>query len=115
MELRLVYEQLQGDYDDVIGRLLTEDRVKKYLFKFMDSPTMSLLLEALEKEDFEVAFRESHNLKGISANLGLSKLYTSSSELTESLRHGKPSEDISGLIEAVKCDYELTINALKNI
>ena len=76
MELRLVYEQLQGDYDDVIGRLLTEDRVKKYLFKFMDSPTMSLLLEALEKEDFEVAFRESHNLKGISANLGLSKLYT---------------------------------------
>lgn len=47
MELRQIYEQMQGDYDSVMGRLCTEERVKKYLLKFLDKDMDKLIIEAL--------------------------------------------------------------------
>lgn len=115
MDLRLIYEQIQGDYENVIGRLMKEERVVKYLVKFANSNTLGLIKEALEREDYEEAFRETHSLKGICANLSMDKLGRSASELTEALRGGKPKVDISPLLEAVEKDYEMTLAGLKNL
>lgn len=115
MELKEVYERVQGNYDGVMGRLLTEDRVKKFLIKFLDNDMSLNITNALDANDYETAFREAHTLKGVCANLGLDKLQNSSSDLTESLRNGKPDTDITSLVEAMKADYKLTVEVLNTL
>lgn len=115
MELRQIYEQLQGNYDNVLQRLISDERITKYLLKFKDKNMDTLIIDALDAEDYETAFREAHNLKGVCANLNLDKLGASASELTEALRGGKPEGDITPLVEAVRADYKMTISALDNL
>lgn len=115
MELREIYDQLKGDYDSVIERLRDEERIKKYLIKFMNNGIDTLIKKALEAGDYETAFREAHNLKGNCANLSLDELGASASELTEALRGRNPSKDISPLLDAMMQDYDMTIRALNNL
>ena len=112
MELREIYEQLNGDYDSVIHRLRDDERIKKFLIKFMDNNLDVLIRDALDECDYETAFREAHNLKGVCANLNLDALGKSASELTEALRGRNPEGDISSLVEAMQRDYDMTIRAL---
>ncbi|MBP9001783.1 MAG: Hpt domain-containing protein [Lachnospiraceae bacterium] len=115
LNLRERYEAFGGDYDSVINRLREDARIIKYLIKFMDYHYDKLIKDTLEAKDYETAFREAHNLKGVCANLSIDKLGASASELTEALRGGNPKEDISELVEAVKHDYDMTIEALKGL
>ena len=63
----------------------------------------------------EEAFRAAHTLKGVSANLGFSRLLASAGALTELLR--EEAETIPGgaaaLLEEVKQDYEVTVSAIR--
>ena len=115
MDLRSIYEAVGGNYDDCISRLMTEDRMKKYLGKFVASPEYQDMINAFESKDYEVAFRSSHSLKGMCANLGLTKLGQSASELCETVRNGAPTIDISGLLDEVKKDYSNTVDFLQMI
>lgn len=112
MELREIYEQINGDYDSVFSRLHNDERIKKYLLKFINNKLDTLIRNALDAGDYETAFREAHNLKGICANLNIDKLGKSASELTEALRGRNPEVDISSLVEAMQADYDMTIRAL---
>lgn len=115
MELKEVYQKVGGDYNAVMDRLLTEDRIKKYLLKFRDSASMDLITKPLEQEDYETAFREAHNLKGMCLNLGLDRLAKSSSDLTELLRGGKPDGDISAIVDTVTDDMNNTMQVLASL
>ena len=115
MELKQIYEQVQGDYESVTRRLLTEERIKKYLLKFMDSHMDVVIQEALEQKDFETAFREAHGLKGVCANLNLDKLAISAGALAEVLREGEPKGDITHLVQSMQSDYEMTIRVLNHL
>ena len=51
------------------------------------------LLRAIENRDTETAFkRPRHTMKGISANLGFTKMYSAFSLVTEELRSGNIEE-----------------------
>ena len=113
MTLREFYDMLGGDYAGTLGRMMKEDRMKKYLLRLPDSKDYTDCLNAFEAKDYDLAFRASHNLKGMALNLGLTKLAESSSELCESVRHGAPAGDVSDLIEKMKADYEETILAIQ--
>lgn len=115
MSLREIYEQFNGDYDSVLQRLRSDERITKYLVKFVNNHIDTLIKQALEEGDYETAFRESHNLKGICANLNMDQLGRSASELTEALRGRNPEGDISSLVEAMQKDYDMTISALNNL
>ena len=112
MELRGIYEQMGGNYDDVISRLHADEKVEKYLLKFLDYHMDATIREALNAGDFETAFRESHNLKGVCANLSLDALAKSASALTEALRGRNPEGDINDLVEAMERDYATTVDAI---
>ena len=43
MTVKECYEVMKGDYDDVISRLRTDDRVKKFLLKVLDDTSFSTL------------------------------------------------------------------------
>lgn len=109
------YEKVGGDYNEVIGRLLKDERIYKYLNKFVGGDDYNALKKLCDDQNWEEAFRCVHSLKGMCLNLGISKLAASSSALCEELRHGAPNCDISGMLEEVKNDYEVAVSSIKEI
>lgn len=114
MKIRECYEQMGADYDNVLSRLGSDAIVERFARKFLEEKTFDNLKEAMEKRDAEEAFRAAHTLKGICLNLGFDKLFTVSSELTEKLRP-RTLEGSEELLQKVQEQYDITVQALKNI
>ena len=114
MTLQECYQSLEGDFDDVLGRLRSEKLVQKFVLKFLNDKSYELLCSSLEAENYEEAFRASHTIKGVCQNLFFTKLYQSSHQLTEALRNGL-SPEAPGLAEQVKKDYEQTVAAIRKL
>lgn len=89
MNLEEFYAQIGGDYADTLQRLCNENMVKKFVKKYQDDPTCADLHNAVEQQDWEVAFRGAHTLKGVAQNLGFERLYQVSAVLTEAMRGGR--------------------------
>lgn len=105
MTLMEFYEIVGGNYNDVMGRLMTEQRVKKYLYKLSASGDYEAALEALKSENWQDFFRFTHNLKGISLNLGLSSLARASATACDLVRNGPPTESPAPYMEDVTRIY----------
>ena len=90
MQLKEMFDKISGSYDGVMERLLSEERVIKFLGKFVNSPEYDNIVKAYDEKNYEDLFLHSHSLKGVALNLGLSKLGKSASELCDSVRHGPP-------------------------
>lgn len=111
MQVKECYAAMGGDYEGVMGRLLSEERVKKYLFKFLNDKSFENLQTALAESNQEEAFRMAHTLKGVSQNLGFTRLFVSSDALTEALRN-ELREDAGALFCKVEADYRETVAAI---
>ncbi len=114
MTLRECYAQLEGDYEGTLGRLCSEKLVEKFALKFLADDSYELLEESLEAGNYSEAFRAAHTLKGVSLNLGFTKLNRVSDELTEALRDCSGLEDMQ-LLENVKKEYQRTIELLQEL
>ena len=114
MTVKECYEVMKGDYDDVMSRLRTDERIKKFLLKVLSDPSFTNLCNALENKDVEEAFRAAHTLKGVCKNMSLTGLAYSASNLTEALR-GKTEigDDVDALFKKVKKDYALTMACIQ--
>ena len=114
MTVQECYESMGSDYEGVLGRMGSEGMVKRFALKFLDDPSYSNLVKAVEEQNAEEAFRAAHTLKGICLNLGLDRLYKVSAELTEKLR-GKELVDYEESYREVQKEYENTINAIRTM
>jgi len=89
----------------------------KFLVKFKDDQNFALLRNSIEQKDYEEAFKAAHTLKGVSANLGLTPIYASASNLTELLRGKAPSEvDVEQVMQekaALEESYQLFIKIIE--
>lgn len=112
MTLQACYEALGGNYENVLGRLRSENLVKKFVLKFLDDPSFDLLQTAMAQKDQATAFRAAHTIKGVCSNLGFDRLYESSHQLTEALRNNWSAE-AEPLFRQVAEDYEIVVNALR--
>ena len=112
MSLRTCYEAWGGNYDEALGRLMTERLMQKFVLKFLNEGSYELLLTALDAKDGEAAFRAAHTLKGVCLNLSFDKLIHSVEPLCEAVRHGW-TDDALSLAEPVKVDYQQTIAAIR--
>ena len=115
MTIKEFYEAVSGDYEDTLGRMMKEERILKYLNKFKDSQDYENLLKSIEEDNIEEIFRNSHSLKGVALNLGLSKLAKDSSDFCDLFRNGRPETDYSELLELVKEDYKTVIENIKTL
>ena len=105
---------MEGDYEGTLGRLCSEKLVEKFALKFLADDSYELLEESLEAGNYSEAFRAAHTLKGVSLNLGFTKLNRVSDELTEALRDCSGLEDMQ-LLENVKKEYQRTIELLQEL
>lgn len=114
MTLKECYNALEGDYEDVLKRLMSEKLVQKFVLRFLSDSSFESLVNDLKNGNYDDAFRDAHTLKGVCQNLGFTKLYLSSDKITEALR-GKNIDEANSLLPLVEADYGMTISAIKDL
>lgn len=112
MTLQECYEKIGGNYAEVLERLTKEERIEKFMLRFLEDRSFEELCKAKENKDYEEVFRMIHTLKGVALNLGFTTLYFASNEMTEAVRGGVPLSDEELFFE-VERSYLQTIDAIK--
>ena len=113
MTLKELYSQIEGDYNQAISVLIIEKLMDIHIRKFPDNGVVESLLEAGATLDPTKMFESAHAMKGVCANLGLVKLASYASVLSEEFRPGKnrtmTDDKVHDLINEVKALYEKTV------
>ncbi|MBQ4450179.1 MAG: Hpt domain-containing protein [Prevotella sp.] len=91
---------------------MTDRLVEKFVLKFPSDSSMQQLRDAIASEDYEVAFRAVHTLKGVAANLSFTELWKAASALTEQLRRCDGTVD-EKLLKDLEDAYKLVINSIQ--
>lgn len=113
MTVQEFYAEIKGNYDEIISRMRKEDRVKKFVFMFLEDESFIGLCDSMEAGNYQDAFRQAHTLKGLCQNLAFSDLYKPVYELTECLRDGACDEKALGYFEQTKQKYEFLVNTIE--
>ena len=111
LTLQECYAGMKGSYEEARGRLMTDSMIERFLFRFLDDPTMANLRAAVAAGDIPVSFREAHTMKGVAANLAFTQLREAASQLTEQLR-GQNAPADAALLAAVEQAYADVVNAI---
>lgn len=115
MTIQECYNKLGGSLEQAEKRLPSINLIKKFVAKFPDDTSFSELCFAMQNGDAKAAFRAAHTLKGVCANLNFDRLFSSAEKLTELLRDKTDTipEKAFAMLEDVKTDYELTVDAIR--
>lgn len=111
MTIQECYAALEGDYQEVLGRLCSDALVQRFVGKFLSDQSFQALEDSLKAGNYDEAFRAAHTLKGVTQNLSFTKLYQSSHEITEALRT-KDYDLALQLFPKVEEDYTQTAAAI---
>jgi HPt (histidine-containing phosphotransfer) domain-containing protein len=114
MTIREFYDVTNGDFENVLKRMKTEERVKKYVIMFLKDPSYQELRNAMEENNTENAFRAAHTLKGVYNNLAFTGKEAAAIEITEMLREQK-LEEARKLLPTVTEDYQNLIKEIQEI
>ena len=89
MTVQELYEQIGGSYDDAKRILPMDKLIAKFVVKVLDDKSAETLFSAWDAHDEAAFFEGAHAMKGVCANIGLTALSASASELAEEFRPGK--------------------------
>lgn len=99
-------EQLKKEHCDVDGALKRcmdmEEVYMELLRMFAEDDAIDKLVKAQENQDVEDVFFQSHTLKGVYANLGITPLYNLDVPIVETSR----AKRLDGLDDAVEILYK---------
>ena len=109
MTVRECYEELGADFEGVVSRLVTEERVRKFVTKLPKDDSFAQLGTAMEQGDARMAFMGAHTMKGIAMNLGLTGLAETAGALTEELRQGMITPEAGRLFIELDNRYQDTV------
>lgn len=86
MEIKKFYEEIGGNYEEALSRLMNDALIERFVLKFKETQKLDGLKAAIEAHDYEKAFFEAHTLKGVSLNLAFKELGAAAVTLTELMR-----------------------------
>lgn len=109
------YEKMGADYEEVIGRLMSEQLILKYLKRFCESSHVEELKTYISEKQYDDAFRTVHIIKGICLNLALTRLYDRSFALCEALRTKQQMKEIPDLLEALLAEVRCVTSCVSEI
>ncbi|MDD3796358.1 MAG: Hpt domain-containing protein [Lachnospiraceae bacterium] len=94
------------DYDEGVKRFAGHTNLyEKFVIKFIDDPSYQALIQAMDADDVENAFRAAHTLKGIAGNLSFHCITEPLTPMVEALRTGN-LEAAKEKYPALKSEYE---------
>ena len=114
MNVKKCYEIMNGDYEDVKGRFLTDARIRRFALLFLNDGSMDDLRAAMRDKDCEKGFQAAHTLKGVCLNLGFTGLYAPVHRITEMLRE-RDYESAAVEMPAVETAFDATIRGLREL
>ena len=114
MNVKKCYEIMNGDYEDVKRRFLTDARIRRFALLFLGDSSMDDLRAAMRDKDCEKGFQAAHTLKGVCLNLGFTGLYVPVYRITEMLREGK-YENAAVEMPAVETAFDVTVKGLHEL
>lgn len=116
MNLKECYDSFGGSYEVVKEHLQRDELIQRLVIKFISDKSYERLNAALQEKDYKEAFVAAHTLKGVCLNLSFARLSSSSSALTELLRHyeKEPIDEAAcqSLWQQVSKDYAEVVDAL---
>jgi len=113
LEQKTKLESLGVDLEETLERFVdNEELYLRCLGKLLQDKNYNGMFEAIDSKDPSAAFDAAHALKGVTANLGLNRLYLEMKEITEVFRAGSLDYD-SGNMERIKKDYEEVVDTIK--
>ena len=114
MNLKDCYIKFGGDFDEVLGRLRREQTIQKFVYKFLDDKSFLLFEASMRNKDYAEALRAVHTLKGICQNLSFTRLFESSSLVTNALKEDDWNNALDMMPQLSK-DYHEIINAIEEL
>ena len=114
MTVQEFYEEAGGDYNEIMSRLRTEDRIKKFAGMFARDESYRNLVQNLKDGNIDEAFRAAHTIKGMCQNMAFTRLYASSHDITELLRE-KNLEGARQMLDKVGEDYNMVIAGIEKL
>ncbi|WP_243134626.1 Hpt domain-containing protein [Murimonas intestini] len=105
MTVREAYGKLCGNYEDVSYRI-NEKMLLRLIGMLLKDQNYRDICEALDKSDYETAFRGAHTLKGVALNLSLTSLAEKAGRLTETLRSRQDNGSIKPAFEEFEQAYQ---------
>ena len=103
------------DFDQTVKRFMgNTDLYAKFLTKFLDDGTFSKIAPAFDKDDMEEALATSYTLKGVSGNLGMTRLYKACSDTVALIRAGEKEQAKKSFAE-LKSAYDEIHSVIKDI
>lgn len=120
MTLEEYYAAIGGDFNGVRGRLMSDERISKFLEMFFEDDTYQSLLDSYAAGDLKTAFRAAHTLKGTGRDLGLDSIADPAARLADALRpddagNPKAPQDAPALLEEVRAAYDNAISAHESL
>ena len=112
-KLEKLYSEGDGDYQNVLGRMKTPERVTKFLGFFVKDPTYDTLKTSIDSQDWDSAFRAAHTMKGVASDMGFLKLSKAASDVTEEFRAQRYEEGVA-LMPEVDELYAKATEAIQN-
>lgn len=117
MTVAELYDQIGGNYDEVLSRLRMDRLVSKFVVKFLSDPSSEQLIAAWKEGDEAAVFTAAHSAKGVCANLAITRLANLASQITEATREGneavRAQTDLDALVSAYEKAYQETEAAIR--
>ena len=116
MTLQELYTRIDGNYDHAVQIMRMEKLISRYVLKFPGSDLNGSLMAAAESMDPTQLFERAHAMKGVCANLGLTRLSDAASEIAEEFRPGNSRSMTDDEVKAkLSCIAELYARTTEGI
>ena len=116
MTLQELYQSMGEDYEQALRVLRIEKLVDKHIRKLPQNGLIEAMVAAGETMDPAQLFESAHAAKGNCGNLGLTRLSSMASEITEEFRPGHPrtmSDDaVREKLGEIDALYRKTVEAI---
>ena len=99
MELEKFYESVGGDYKEVRRRIPSDDAIQRFVTKFPNDQSYEKLRQAVEKKDYEEAYRVQKHILETEGTLEIFRNEARCECLFYELTHGQDKETIEKLYD----------------
>lgn len=117
MTLQELYSNIGGDYDQAVRVLRMDKLIDKHIRKLTANGVVDNLIAAGEGMDPTQLFETAHAVKGVCANLGLTKLSAAASEIAEEYRPGNSrnlsDDEVKEKLKTIEEMYKETAEGIR--
>ena len=117
MTLQELYQNIGGDYEQACKVLRMDKLIDKHIRKLEKNGVVDALLAAGEDMDPTQLFETAHAVKGVCANLGLTKISEEASKIAEEYRPGNPrtcsDEEVKAMLSSIEAMYQKAADGIR--